>query len=46
MPARKFQVYMKKHNQDAKDYFDEYGNFRPPDDKDKKNGGSSGGWVN
>jgi membrane associated rhomboid family serine protease len=45
--GRKFQVYMKKHNQDAKDYFDEYGNFRPPDDKDKKNGGSSsGGWVN
>jgi len=22
---------MKKHNQDAKDYFDEYGNFRPPE---------------
>ena len=44
--GRKFQVYMKKHNQDAKDYFDEYGNFRPPDDKDKKNGGSTGGWVN
>ena len=44
--GRKFQVYMKKHNQDAKDYFDEYGNFRPPDDRDKKNGGSSGGWVN
>ena len=34
--GRKFQVYMKKHNQDASDYFDEYGNFRPPDDKDKK----------
>ncbi|HEY5027087.1 MAG TPA: rhomboid family intramembrane serine protease [Candidatus Angelobacter sp.] len=45
--GKKFQVYMKKHNQDAKDYFDEYGNFRPPDDKDKKNGGSTGGgWVN
>jgi len=44
--GRKFQVYMKKHNQDAKDYFDEYGNFRPPDEKDKKDGGSSGGWVN
>jgi membrane associated rhomboid family serine protease len=45
--GRKFQVYMKKHNQDAQDYFDEYGNFRPPDDKDKKNGGSTGGgWVN
>jgi membrane associated rhomboid family serine protease len=45
--GKKFQVYMKKHNQDAKDYFDEYGNFRPPDEKDKKkNGGSTGGWVN
>jgi membrane associated rhomboid family serine protease len=44
--GRKFQVYMKKHGQDPKDYFDEYGNFRPPDDKDKKNGGSTGGWVN
>ncbi|HEY1528884.1 MAG TPA: rhomboid family intramembrane serine protease [Candidatus Angelobacter sp.] len=45
--GKKFQVYMKKHNQDPSDYFDEYGNFRPPDDKDKKkNGGSSGGWVN
>jgi membrane associated rhomboid family serine protease len=44
--GKKFQVYMKKHNQDPKDYFDEYGNFRPPDDKDKKNGGSTGGWVN
>jgi membrane associated rhomboid family serine protease len=44
--GRKFQVYMKKHGQDPKDYFDEYGNFRPPDDKDKGNGGSKGGWVN
>jgi membrane associated rhomboid family serine protease len=44
--GRKFQVYMKKHGQDPKEYFDEYGNFRPPDDKDKKNGGSTGGWVN
>jgi membrane associated rhomboid family serine protease len=44
--GKKFQVYMRKHNQDPKDYFDEYGNFRPPDDKDKKNGGSKGGWVN
>jgi membrane associated rhomboid family serine protease len=44
--GKKFQVYMKKHNQDPSDYFDEYGNFRPPDDKDKKNGGSKGGWVN
>ena len=44
--GKKFQVYMRKHNQDPKDYFDEYGNFRPPDEKDKKNGGSKGGWVN
>ena len=45
--GKKFQVYMKKHNQDPSDYFDEYGNFRPPEDKGKKkNGGSTGGWVN
>jgi membrane associated rhomboid family serine protease len=44
--GKKFQVYMRKHNQDPKDYFDEYGNFRPPDDKDKKNGEGKGGWVN
>jgi membrane associated rhomboid family serine protease len=43
---KKFQVYMKKHGQDPKEYFDEYGNFRPPDERDKKNGGSKGGWVN
>ncbi|HMF89642.1 MAG TPA: rhomboid family intramembrane serine protease [Candidatus Angelobacter sp.] len=41
---KKFQVYMRKHNQDPKQYFDEYGNFRPPDEKDKK--GGPGGWVN
>lgn len=44
--ARKFQVYMRKHQQDPKQYFDEYGNFRPPEDGEKKNGGSKGGWVN
>jgi membrane associated rhomboid family serine protease len=45
--GKKFQVYMRKHDRDSADYFDEHGNFRPPDDKDKKNGGSSGGgWVN
>jgi membrane associated rhomboid family serine protease len=45
--GKKFQVYMRKHDRDSSDYFDEHGNFRPPDDKDKKNGGSSGGgWVN
>ena len=45
--ARKFQVYMRKHEHDPKQYFDEYGNFKPPDEKDKKDKGtSSGGWVN
>lgn len=45
--GRKFQVYMRKHQHDPKQYFDEYGNFRPPDDSEKKNGGSKGsGWVN
>jgi len=43
--ARKFQVYMRKHQHDPKQYFDEYGNFRPPDDSEKKDGGK-GGWVN
>ena len=41
--ARKFQVYMRKHHNDPRQYFDEYGNFRPPDDSDKKD---KGGWVN
>jgi membrane associated rhomboid family serine protease len=40
--ARKFQVYMRKHNRDV--YFDEYGNYKPPDDKDKKDDGET--WVN
>ena len=44
--ARKFQVYMNKHEHDPKKYFDEYGNFKPPDDSEKKNGGGKGGWVN
>ncbi len=43
---KKFQVYMKKHGHDPKEYFDEYGNFRPPDERDKKDGGGKGGWVN
>jgi membrane associated rhomboid family serine protease len=42
--AKKFQVYMRKHQHDPKQYFDEYGNFKPPDDKDKDRG--PGGWVN
>jgi len=43
--GRKFEVYMRKHEKDPKQYFDEYGNFKPPDDKDKKDKGGSG-WVN
>jgi membrane associated rhomboid family serine protease len=42
---KRFQVYMRRHEQDPKQYFDEYGNFRPPDQDDKKDRGS-GGWVN
>ncbi len=43
--AKKFQVYMRRHNQDPKQYFDQYGNFRPPEEQDKKDRGP-GGWVN
>jgi len=44
--ARKFEVYMRKHNRTVS--FDEHGNYVPPDDldPDKKNGGSKSGWVN
>jgi len=42
--ARKFEVYMRKH--DRKVTFDEHGNYIPPDDPDKKNGGTKSGWVN
>jgi len=38
--ARKFQVYMRKHDRNV--YFDEYGNYKPPDDKRD----DRGGWVN
>jgi len=41
--ARKFEVYMRKHNRTVT--FDEHGNYIPPED-DKKNGGSKSGWVN
>jgi len=49
--ARKFQVYMKKHQDEPVQYFDEYGNFKPPDERDKKKDkgqgqGGPGGWVN
>jgi len=42
--ARKFEVYMSKH--DRKVTFDEHGNYVPPDEMDKKNGGSKSGWIN
>lgn len=42
--AKKFEVYMRKHNHEPGEFFDEYGNFKPPDDSEKKNGGK-GGWV-
>ena len=42
--ARKFEVYMRKHDRDVK--FDDRGNYIPPEDRDKKNGGSTSGWVN
>jgi len=42
--ARKFEVYMRQH--DRKVTFDEHGNYVPPEDADKKNGGSKSGWVN
>jgi membrane associated rhomboid family serine protease len=44
--ARKFEVYMRKH--DRNDYFDEYGNFRDPDKHppEKGNGEHRGPWVN
>jgi membrane associated rhomboid family serine protease len=41
--ARKFEVYMRKHDRNVT--FDEYGNYVPPDEE-KKNGGSKSGWVN
>jgi Rhomboid family len=43
--AKKFEVYMRKH--DKSEYFDQYGNFKAPDDKEKGNGeGGRSGWVN
>jgi membrane associated rhomboid family serine protease len=42
--ARKFEVYMRQHNRTVS--FDEHGNYIPPDELDKKNGGSKSGWVN
>jgi len=42
--ARKFEVYMRDHNR--KVTFDEHGNYVPPDENEKTNGGSKSGWVN
>lgn len=42
--ARKFEVYMRQHNRTVN--FDEHGNYIPPDELEKKNGGSKSGWVN
>ena len=44
--ARKFEVFMRKQNRTVSGTFDENGNYIPPDDLDKKNGGSKSGWVN
>jgi hypothetical protein len=42
--ARKFEVYMRGHDRTVT--FDEHGNYVPPDDSKKGNGGSKSGWVN
>lgn len=42
--AKKFEVYMRKHDQEV--HFDEHGNYIPPDDDRKSNGGGKSGWVN
>jgi len=42
--ARKFEVYMRDHDRTVQ--FDEHGNYIPPDESGKKNGGSKSGWVN
>ena len=49
--ARKFEVYMRKHDREDyrhDDYFDEYGNFKDPGTRDtrKKNGDGRPPWVN
>jgi membrane associated rhomboid family serine protease len=40
--AKKFQVYMRKHDRAV--YFDEYGNYKPPDEKGED--ANRGPWVN
>jgi membrane associated rhomboid family serine protease len=44
--ARKFEVFMRKQNRTVSGTFDKNGNYIPPDDVNKKNGGSKSGWVN
>ena len=44
--AKKFEVYMRQHDQEV--HFDEHGNYIPPEDdvRRKGNGGGRSGWVN
>ena len=43
--AKKFEVYMREH--DKSEYFDQYGNYKAPENKEKGNGeGGRSGWVN
>jgi membrane associated rhomboid family serine protease len=43
--AKKFEVYMRQHDQEV--HFDEHGNYIPPDnDQRKGDGGGKSGWVN
>jgi len=42
--AKKFEVYMRQHDRDV--HFDEHGNYIPPEDPRKGNGGGKSGWVN
>jgi membrane associated rhomboid family serine protease len=43
--AKKFEVYMRQHDQEV--HFDEHGNYIPPEDDQRKgNGGGKSGWVN
>lgn len=42
--ARKFEVYMREHDQEV--HFDEHGNYIPPENPRKGDGGGKSGWVN
>ena len=45
--AKKFEVYMSKHDRPDQVQFDEHGNYIPPEDGPRKgNGGGKSGWVN